>query len=188
MGYLKEAGILFNRVVVFSDGCASQYKGKGTFAYLSLKDVHVEWNYFGSDHGKSECDGEVGCINRAVDIALLGRKVIISNAEDMFTWCSESNLCLDEPGSKRKFYHVKTGDIKRDNKLADVQPLQGSRKLHQVLNAPGFPYKLLVKKLTCYCTLCRNYQPGCKCRIHRNLRRKKSTNNKINYPQTQNTI
>ncbi|WAR02999.1 hypothetical protein MAR_009557, partial [Mya arenaria] len=62
------------KVVVFSDGCAAQYKGKGSFAYLSLKDVHIEWNFFGSDHGKSECDGEVGCINRAVDIALLGRK------------------------------------------------------------------------------------------------------------------
>jgi hypothetical protein len=56
----SEAEITFSKVVVFSDGCAAQYKGKGTFGYLSLKSIHVEWNYFGSDHGKSECDGEVG--------------------------------------------------------------------------------------------------------------------------------
>ena len=104
--YLKEKEIPFKKVVVFSDECASQYKGKGTFAQISLKDVHIELNYFGSDHGKSECDGEVGCINRAVDIALLGRKIIMSNAEEMFEWYASSNLCFDEIGSKRRFFLV----------------------------------------------------------------------------------
>ena len=158
--YLKEKEIPFKKVVVFSDGCASQYKGKGTFAQISLKDVPIEWNYFGSDHGKSECDGEVGSINRAVDIALLGRKVIISNAEEMFEWCASSNLCFDEIGSKRRFFLVNKGDIRRSNNLGDVQTLQGTRKIHHVSNVEGSPYKLCVKKLTCYCSFCRNNEAG----------------------------
>ena len=72
--YLEDVGISFTKLIVFSDGCSAQYKGKGSFADLSLKDLSIERSYFGSDHGKSECDGEVGCINRAVDLAVLGRK------------------------------------------------------------------------------------------------------------------
>jgi len=78
--HLKEKGISFSKLIVFSDGCASQYKGKGSFADLSLSNMLIERNFFGSDHGKSECDGEVGCINRAVDMAILGRKTVVSDA------------------------------------------------------------------------------------------------------------
>ncbi|WAR05490.1 hypothetical protein MAR_020859 [Mya arenaria] len=68
--YLNDIGIKFSKLYVFSDGCDGQYKGKGSFADLSLKSIHVDRSYFGSDHGKSECDGELGSINRAVDLAL----------------------------------------------------------------------------------------------------------------------
>ena len=112
--------------------------------------MHIEWNYFGSDHGKSECDGEtecdgeVGCVNRAVDIALFGRKNIISNAEEMFEWCASINLCFDEIGSKRRLFLVTKGDIRRHNNLGDVQTLQGTRKIHHVSKVEGSPYKLRV--------------------------------------------
>ena len=106
--------------------------------------MHIEWNYFGSNHGKSECEGEVGCINRAVDIALFGRKIIISNAEDMFEWCVSSNLCFDEIGSKRRLFLVKKGDIRRHNNLGDVQTLQGTRKIHHVSKVEESLYKLRV--------------------------------------------
>ncbi|WAR05816.1 hypothetical protein MAR_021185 [Mya arenaria] len=86
--YLNDIGIKFSKLYVFSDGCDGQYKGKGSFADLSLKSIHVDRSYFGSDHGKSECDGELGSINRVVDLALVGRKVVIKNAEDMSSWCS----------------------------------------------------------------------------------------------------
>ena len=155
--YLKKEGIPFSEVIVFSDGCAAQYKGKGSFADLSLKNIKIQRNFFGSDHGKSECDGEVGCINRAVDMAILGRKTVVADAEDLYTWCSTSNLCLNEAGSKRRFFLVKSGDITRDREM-DVTTLRGCRKLHQMFNIPSSPYKLMVKKLSCYCTNCRNGQ------------------------------
>lgn len=155
--YLEGEGIAFSKLVVFSDGCASQYKRKGSFADLSLKTIAIERNFFGSDHGKSECDGEVGCVNRALDMAVLGRKVVVSDADDIFTWCS-TNLCLDEVCSKRRFFLVKPDDINRDIDVTNVKTLQGCRKLHQVVNVPNSPYKLLVKKLSCYCILCINDQ------------------------------
>ncbi|WAR09173.1 hypothetical protein MAR_019131 [Mya arenaria] len=88
-----------------SCGCilslTSHSKSSSSFADLSLKSIHVDRSYFGSDHGKSECDRELGSINRAVDLALVGRKVVIKNAEDMSSCCSTSNLSLDKAGSKK---------------------------------------------------------------------------------------
>nr|XP_022298154.1 uncharacterized protein LOC111107308 isoform X2 [Crassostrea virginica] len=155
VSHISDLKIKFTKLIVFSDGCASQYKGKGSFADLSLKKCRIERNYFGSDHGKSECDGEVGSLNRSVDMAIVGRKAIVSDAKDLYSWCME-NLCLDEPGSKRTFIHVKKGEIDRARNSTNVKTLQGSRKLHQFFNIPSCPYKLLVKKLSCYCLRCRD--------------------------------
>lgn len=47
------------RRVIFSDGCSSQYKSRGPFADLAQKETPTNRNYFGSEHGKSECDGEL---------------------------------------------------------------------------------------------------------------------------------
>jgi hypothetical protein len=65
----------------------------------------------------------------------------------MYTWCTESTLCLDEPGSE-EVLSCEKGDINRKCTDAAVQTLQGSRKLHHLSNVPGSPYELLVKKLT----------------------------------------
>ena len=42
----------------------------------------MQRNYYGSEHGKGEGDGEIGVINRAVDRAtcIFGRQSIIRNA------------------------------------------------------------------------------------------------------------
>jgi hypothetical protein len=92
---------------IFSDGCSGQYKSKGPFADLSLETGVVNRNYFGSEHGKSECDADIGVLNRLVERAITGNKVIINNAEDLFTFC-EANLKLNEILSKRNFFLVRT--------------------------------------------------------------------------------
>ena len=53
--FLEGEGIKFSKLIVFSDGCALQYKGKGSFADLSLKTIPIKIKIFGSDHGKFEC-------------------------------------------------------------------------------------------------------------------------------------
>lgn len=67
--------------IVFSDGCSAQYKSKGPFADLSLQSsLRINRNFFGSEHGKSDCDAEIGILNRNVDRAIIGRQVVINNA------------------------------------------------------------------------------------------------------------
>lgn len=53
------------------------------------------------------------------------------------------------------FYHSLDGEVNRKRKITDVNTLSGCRKLHQFVNT-NTPYQLLVKRLSCYCTNCRN--------------------------------
>jgi hypothetical protein len=108
----KEQGMKFNRVFVFSDGCTAQYKGTGTVASMSYLAMHIEWNYFGSDHGKGEADGEVGVLNKKMDSDIIGRSVVLNNAADMVSWAQESILTYNEIASKRHFH---LAQIPRDN-------------------------------------------------------------------------
>lgn len=94
------------------------------FCRLEFKKCIIERNYFGSDNGKSECDGEVGSLNRSVDMTIVGRKAIVSDAEDLYSWCME-HLCLDEPGSKRTFIHVQKGEIYRARDSTKCQNTAG---------------------------------------------------------------
>ena len=148
--YLKQVSPSLEYFVIYSDGCASQYKGRNTFADLTFSDVPMERNYYGSEHGKGEGDGEVGCINKSVDYAILGRQVIINNAQDLYTWCKDSPLCLDNPTSKRRFFYVGENEI--DRKTVDVAPVPGTRKLHQVMTTGQ--YQLMVRNLSCFCSSC----------------------------------
>ena len=75
--FVKEL-VPLRRVILFSDGCASQYKGKGTFADLSLTTgVRIERAYYGSEHGKGEADGETGVLSQMLARAVAGGKVNI---------------------------------------------------------------------------------------------------------------
>ena len=139
------------REVIWSDGCISQYKGRSTFADLSLSSDARERNYFGSEHCKGESDGEIGVVNRAVDRAILGRKVVINTANDLWGWCCE-NLASDSTYSKRSFVYVAKGDINRQRPETDVSTVKGSRGFHQIHVAA--PYELKVRRLSCFCLPC----------------------------------
>lgn len=147
-----EENTSINRIVIFSDGCASQYKGKINFADVSLASYPTERNYYGSEHGKGEGDGEIGVINRAIDRAVLGRQVVIRNSQELHDWCS-ANIASDAEFSKRKFFHVKVGDVARNRPDREVETLKGSRKLHQI-QANG-AYSVKVRKLSCFCGSCK---------------------------------
>ena len=104
-------------------------------ADLSLQKLPTEHNYFGSEHGKSECDGETGVVSHAVERAIVGRQVIINDANDMVNWCRENLSCqTDEEtgGFTRRFFLV--DDINHKRRETDVNTVTGVRKLHQVQN------------------------------------------------------
>lgn len=150
--HFKSKEMNFSKVIIFSDGCSAQYKGKGPFADLSLQSVQMERSYFGSEHGKSEGDGEIGAVSKMLERGVLGRKVILQNANDVYNFCS-SRCELNNPYSLRSFHLVKKGEIDRDRPYASVKTLSGTRKFHQVKNV-NEPYALNVRNLSCYCIEC----------------------------------
>ena len=148
------------KLVIFSDGCSSQYKSKGPLADITFYDIQNDRNYFGSEHGKGDSDGEAGVLNRSLDQVVIGRKKVFNGAQDIYDYCQE-NLTLNEIGSKRSYYLVGTGAVTRNRLETKVNPLAGIRKLHQVMNCPGTPYKLKVHQFSCYCNACRKGAPQC---------------------------
>lgn len=77
ISHLRELGGVRpgTELYIFSDGCAAQYKGKGTFADLTNYTEPIQRIYFGSEHGKGEADGETGVVGKSVETAVLCRKV-----------------------------------------------------------------------------------------------------------------
>ena len=107
------------QLVVWSDGCAAQYRSKLPFFYSS-KSREVERAYFGSRHGKGPCDACGGVIKTAVNLDVLGGEVIVQNAQEMFDHLSQNYVLLDStvPAAtcchkKRSFEVVKTEQIDR---------------------------------------------------------------------------
>jgi hypothetical protein len=141
------------RRVVFSDGCSAQYKSKGPFADLSLTSTTTDRNYFGSEHGKGDCDAEIGHVNKLLDRAIIGNQVIINNAVDMYNYCAD-HLTVDELTSKRQFFLVSKDAINRERPQTAVKTLPRSRKLHQVQNTEE-RYVLRTRNLSCFCVNCK---------------------------------
>ncbi|CAG2186451.1 unnamed protein product [Mytilus edulis] len=111
------------------------------FAKLAQENVVIQRHYFGSEHGKSESDGEVAAVNKAVDSVVIGRRAIITNATDMYNWCFDKNII-------------------EHSKEDTVKPIKGIRQIHQVNNDPQTQGALNIKKVSCFCEQClkRDYE------------------------------
>ena len=120
------------KVYIFSDGCAAQYKGRGTFADLTHYALPVQRIYYGSEHGKGEADRETGAISKSLEAAVLCRKVFIRHAADLHQWCVQ-NLSKDEDLSKRTFFFVGPDQIQRGHQKTNVKCIPGCRQFHQVV-------------------------------------------------------
>ena len=73
----------WEKFYLWSDGCVSQYKGKSSFYFLDKFQVEVERNFFGSEHGKNECDAMTGQISVQYQNAVKADDIIIMNAADL---------------------------------------------------------------------------------------------------------
>ena len=75
-------------VVIFSDGCAAQFKNRYTMANLCFADedfgVTVEWAFFASSHGKGSVDAIGGTVKRSVWRAVKARKIIVNDSQAFF--------------------------------------------------------------------------------------------------------
>ena len=148
--------IEWKKFFLWSDGCSAQYKGKHSFYFLSEYRVQVERNFFGSEHGKNECDGITGQISIQYNTAVKADEVIISNANDL-----KNYLCTVHNNDKSKIFKL----IEKDNKELEcirkafdevnVKVLSGkcTRTLHQI-KAGEKSGNLLTRPLSCFCDNC----------------------------------
>ena len=154
------------KMVVFSDGCAAQYKSKLPFYHLSnaCDKVAMERCFFGSRHGKSACDACGGVIKSAVDDDIRTGECIVQNAESMYQHCCE-NFMLPTPNdhpagcchTKRSFKLVTTSQIDRSISSSSVMTVPGTRQLHSLKGMGN--NTLATRRLACFCHPCLQDKP-----------------------------
>ena len=86
INYLKMQFSKISHIHYFSDGSAAQYKNFKNFFNLCHRE---EWNFFGTSHGKSPCDGIGGTTKQLAARASLQRlyENQILTFKDLFNFC-----------------------------------------------------------------------------------------------------
>ena len=166
----QNRSLTISKYIQFTDGCASQYKSKFSFLDISYSVLDfncvTQRNFFGSRHGKGPSDGESAVIKSCARNAVKSSKCIISNAEELYNYCS-ANLTRKPSEAEgecthfvRTFFWVPRGDIQRnrDRHSHQVLTVKGTRKLHSVETVqPGI---IRAKKLSCFCEVCQGAAEG----------------------------
>lgn len=151
------------RLIMFSDGCAAQYKSRTplvdiSFGSTDLPFASVERHYFGSRHGKNPCDGEGGVVKNYVTRAVRANSAAVTDAQTFFDFCkerltkgpTENGVCAH---SRRTFVLCKVGDICRErSSRVDVKTVPGIRGIHAVAGVE--PYVVNTRRLSCFCKNC----------------------------------
>ena len=148
------------KCVCFSDGHVGQYKSKFIFHRISQSEEQYgfppEHTYFGSRHGKGPSDGESAAIksSAAAAAAVKARRVIIGNANDLFTYCS--NNLNRSPESEElcshfcmTFYYVPHMVRNDPLKLSTVSV---TSRVHSVVTVTNG--QIAIRSLSCFCQGC----------------------------------
>ena len=134
-------------VSIFSDGSAAQFKNRFLFANMHWFKMtheleHYEWNFFATSHGKGPVDGLGGSLMRMVRRAVLGRKLIVANAEHFVQACKNSTA---------KVVFVTTEEVleKKDflnQRWENVSTLRGTQLIHHLV--PSGPFKISYSRVS----------------------------------------
>ncbi|XP_076446994.1 uncharacterized protein LOC143284214 [Babylonia areolata] len=149
------------KVVLVSDGCAAQFKSKLPFFFLTQTEIpgsefSVEKVFFGSRHGKNDCDWCGGAVKRSVTRDVASGRVTIRNAQDMYEHCCRTlSTSLDADNCQHKvqnFFLVDETQIDRRIKSSMFTTVPGSRKIHHLrVLTTGV---LATRQLSCFCSGC----------------------------------
>ena len=146
--------------VIFSDGCASQYKSKLPFYYLAKRSPghDVERCFFGARHGKNPCDALGGIVKQVCSHAVAARQVTIKNSTDMFAFCQRKLLVpVSESGcthTRRSFVLVDTSDYaSRSTVTANMlKTIPGTRSMRSVKPGVGMTgLAISSRNFSCFC-------------------------------------
>ena len=112
----------------------------------------MQWNYFGSGHGKGEHDGAGAVIKHALTSEQLDNNgAKLQNAHDVVEWLTWK---MSNDGKNILFVEVRADEVDR-TKSYGCKTVKGTRNTHCVL---GFSRKdttqLLLRSLSCFCSMC----------------------------------
>lgn len=97
-GHIKAKYSALQKITVFSDGSAAQFKNKRTVSsvYYSMEDwgVKVDWAFFATSHGKGAVDGLGAVAKRSLWNAIKTRQVQINDARDCYKYLSDSTKSI----------------------------------------------------------------------------------------------
>ena len=114
----------------------------------------MERIYYGSKHGKSQCDSLGGIVKNAAQRHVKSRAGKIRNAKEFYDFCCK-NLVIDAEKDgkcchkRRVFFYEAEIDFTEMNDLVGVK---GTQKLHQV--RPMRPGVVQGRPFACYCDGC----------------------------------
>jgi hypothetical protein len=135
---------------MFSDGAACQYKSKLPFANISTgfgQHLKVEWNWFGSGHGKGPSDGESGVIKSyVIRFVKANEETLIDSARQFYQLCVEKLTKVD--GDSRRHLYFETSAF-RARAATSANQLPGCRKIQCMRsNSKGV---IRHRRLSCFC-------------------------------------
>lgn len=122
------------KVTIFSDGCAAQFKNRYTLSNLCFMEddygVTGEWNFFASSHGKGAVDAVGGLIKRLVWNEVRTRRVEVTDAYKFY-------ICAL---NKTKNIYVIYIDIKEVNENTELlnSRWEGVKKINKIQSKHHF--------------------------------------------------
>ena len=136
LNLLKEKGFIPTHIIWFNNNCSSQYKGKGTFQFISCSDIPLLKMYFGTQHGKGPADRAVGRVKAAAARVVKARQVIIQSPQEFYNFCVQK-LNKNSSGTfVQEFFYINNIDR---NQPIEAVTTKGSSTWHSVRSC-GIPY------------------------------------------------
>ena len=160
---LQQSGVDIKHEIVFSDGCAAQFKSKKPFTYVSVPQCGhtIQREFFASGHGKSSCDALGGLVKRTATNHIAALNVVVKGAMDLYEFAkdklTEDSDCSSGSGShkSRRFFYVDYEESDTpilpctEEKLRRVP---ATRKLHSIRG--GGEGLVFYRLHSCFCGPC----------------------------------
>lgn len=170
--FLKEQGFLFPvEHIVFSDGCASQFKcAKSLYFVARYPSLTIseelplgcvmQWNHFGTGHGKGQWDGAGAHVKEALRREQVKPDgVRLHNSSDVVTFLRQAmnreyaGYHSARRSVHRHFYDVKEADVNQFQ-APNARTVEGTRSFHQVRSVGLEGTSLQTRRLSCFCKFC----------------------------------
>ena len=114
------------KAVLWSDGCASQFRSRFVFKILSQyrPDIHLEWHFNEAHHGKGPMDGIGGTIKNVVFRHVKSGRVVVNSAKE---FCDAANQFVP---SIKSLFQTKADLLKEPEDIDKAAKIMDTLKVH----------------------------------------------------------